>query len=101
MKTAKLRVAALLEHLQDSCSLHEIIFYLQTLARWDLNATHSELDRCSTVSEAEKFDLTRSEDWDRAWAAEARRRMEDIENGIDEPIPAEIVLAEARARLAK
>lgn len=72
MITPKQRVAALLEHLQDSCSLDEIVFYLQNLARWD-----------------------------RAWAAEGARRVADIESGIDETIPAEKVLAEARANLAK
>ena len=71
------------------------------MARWDLNGTHRDLERCSTVSEAEKFDLTRSEEWDRRWAAEAERRMADIESGIDKGVPAEIVLAEARARISK
>ena len=101
MITDKQRVAALLEHLQDSCSLHEIIFYLQTLVRWDLNGTYRDIQHCSQLSEAEKFDLTASEEWDRKWAAEAERRMADIESGIDEGIPAEIVLAEARARVPK
>lgn len=100
MITPKQRVAALLEHLQDSCSLHEIIFYLQTLARWDLNGSRSHLE-CGPASEGEIFDLTASEEWDRAWAAEGARRMADIESGVDEGIPAEKVLAEARARLAK
>src|SRR5687767_6830175 len=100
MNTAKQRVAALLEHLQDSCALEEIIFYLETLARWDRNGSH-ELLECRTVSEAEVFDLTRSEEWDRACVADAERQMTDIKSGIDETIPADIVLAEARARLSK
>lgn len=100
MITSKQRVAALLEHLQDSCSLHEIIFYLQTLARWDLNGSRCDLE-CGPVAEGEIFALTASEEWDRAWAAEGARRMADIESGVDEGIPAEKVLAEARARLAK
>lgn len=100
MITAKQRVAALLEHLQDSCSLHEIIFYLQSLARWDDNGSRIGFE-CDMVPEAEIFDLNRSEEWDRAWAAEGERRMADIESGIDEGMPAEKVLAEARARLSK
>lgn len=100
MITPKQRVAALLEHLQDSCSLDEIIFYLQNLARWDRNGSLSRLE-CGSISEGELFDLTASEEWDRVWAAEGERRMADIESGVDETIPAEKVLAEARARLAK
>lgn len=100
MITPKQRVAALLEHLQDSCSLDEIVFYLQNLARWDRNGSLSHLE-CTMLSEGALFDLTRSEEWDRAWAAEGARRMADIESGIDETIPAEKVLAEARANLAK
>lgn len=100
MITAKQRVAALLEHLQDSCSLHEIIFYLQSLARWDDNGSRTGFE-CDMVPEAELFDLSASEEWDRAWAAEGARRMADIGSGLDEGIPAEKVLAEARARLVK
>ena len=95
--TAKQRVAALLEHLQDSCSLNEIIFYLDTLVRWDSRGTTSRPDY-DMGREGEKFDLNWSEQWEKAWAAEAARRTAGIESGIDEGISAEKVIAEARAR---
>ena len=100
MLTPKQRVAALLEHLQDSCSLDEIAFYLQTLARWDRCGLTSGPDY-DMAREGEKFDLNWSEEWEKAWAAEAARRIADIDSGVDEGIPAEKVIAEARARYAK
>ena len=100
MITAKQRVAALLEHVQDSCSLNEIIFYLETLVRWDARGTTSRPDYDMT-KEGEKFDLNRSDEWEKAWMPELERRLADFESGADEGIPAEKVIAEARARYAK
>jgi hypothetical protein len=100
MMTPKQRVAALLEHVQDSCSLNEIIFYLETLVRWDSRGTTSRADY-DMAREGEKFDLNWSEEWEKAWAAEAARRIAYIDSGVDEGIPAEKVIAEARARYAK
>lgn len=97
MMTPKQRVAALLEHLHDSCSLDEIAFYLDNLARWDRNGRLIGLEGY----EGKLFDLNRSEEWDRWWEAEGMRRLEDMLSGADEGIPAEKVLAEARARLTK
>ena len=100
MMTPKQRVAALLEHVQDSCSLNEIIFYLETLVIWDARGITSRPDY-DMAREGEKFDLNWSEEWERAWVPELARRMADIESGADEGMPAEKVIAEARARYAK
>lgn len=100
MNGNKQRVLALLERLPNDSSLQDIIYHIAQMAQDDAEARRAEFagDNDDEGAIFESFDQA---EWDRAWAAEAARRMADIESGIDKTIPADVVLAEARARLSK
>ncbi|RJG15413.1 addiction module protein [Massilia cavernae] len=100
MYTPKQRVAALLSHLPDDCSLQEIILHLYSLAQFDERVSMGEIEDYG-LDPAAVLGLQLGDEWDEAWDQEIQRRIADLESGRDPGIPAEIVLAEARARLSK
>lgn len=52
------------------------------------------------VLEALQESLEPDEEWEKAWAAEARRRVKDLDEGRTRAIPAEEVFAKLRARFS-
>ena len=50
------------------------------------------------VFEALRESLEPDEEWEKAWAAEVRRRAKDLDEGRARAIPAEEVFAKLRAR---
>ncbi len=57
----------------------------------------SREDRMSLV-DALQESLEPDKEWERAWAAEVKRRMKEVDEGRARLIPAEEVFAELRAR---
>jgi putative addiction module component (TIGR02574 family) len=53
------------------------------------------------VLEALQESLEPDEEWERAWAAEAERRMKAVNEGRAQLIPHETVFAELRARFPR
>jgi putative addiction module component (TIGR02574 family) len=68
-----------------------------------LEAAALSLPRSERARLAERLIASLDEDSEveQAWAAEIRRRLDSIDRGEVEMIPAEQVLAEARRRLAR